>query len=203
MKPGSFATRTATPPLAGFASSPEMVKRRARERKLAIWKCGLLSGQEPYSIAMALCEQFNLPRLELFHPGDRFFHHDSGARQDQTITVRNGSEPRTAGDFLTRYFKQQGLHWQLKPEILAMVRLQFLNLAEPWNNAYLRLTSFCCAMFSFTSTWKPGRRFWVDSDGCTTGRFSVPGLRGNNPDLDAGFEVVQAENYVCYRLKDR
>ena len=123
---------------------PRMMERRARERKLDIWSAACSSGQEPYSVAMAIREQFNLPGWSFSILGTDFCttileRARSGLYRQMEV---NRGLPVT---LLTRYFKQQGLHWQLKPEILSMVRLQFLNLAEAWSSI-LRRTSYFCAM---------------------------------------------------------
>ena len=188
--------------LTGFAL-PEMVKRRARERKLAIWSAACSSGQEPYSIAMALREQFNLPGWSFSILGTDFSttileRAKTGLYRQMEV---NRGLPVT---LLTRYFKQQGLHWQLKPEILAMVRLQFLNLAEPWNDAVppadiVLLRNVLIYFDVETRKAILGRlRRVLRRDG-----FLFLGCAETTLNLDAGFEVVQAGKYVCYQLKDR
>jgi chemotaxis protein methyltransferase CheR len=105
---------------------------------------------------------------------------------------------------LTRYFKQLGLHWQLKPEILAMVRLQFLNLAESWNETVppadiVMLRNVLIYFDVETRKAILGRiRRVLRRDG-----FLFLGCAETTLNLDVGFEVVQAGKYVCYQLKDR
>jgi len=113
---------------------PEVIKRRAPERKLSIWSAACSSGQEPYSIAIAIREQFNLPGWTYSIVGTDFCSTIlERARKGlyRQLEVNRGLPAK----LLTRYFTQQGLHWQLKPEILAMVTLQFMNLSEPWSAA--------------------------------------------------------------------
>ncbi len=188
--------------LTGFVL-PEMVKRRARERKLAIWSAACSSGQEPYSIAMALCEQFHLPGWSLSILGTDFSttileRARTGLYRQMEV---NRGLPVT---LLTRYFKQQGLHWQLKPEILAMVQLRFLNLAESWNETVppadiVMLRNVLIYFDVETRKAILGRiRRVLRRDG-----FLFLGCAETTLNLDVGFEVVQAGKYVCYQLKDR
>src|SRR6202012_3185504 len=110
---------------------PELMKRRSQERKVSIWSAACSSGQEPYSIAMALREQFLLPGWTFPIVATDFCTTIlERARQGvyRQMEVNRGLPAR----LLTRYFTQQGLHWQLKQEILSMVTLQCLNIAEPW-----------------------------------------------------------------------
>ena len=73
---------------------------------------------------MAIREQFNLPGWSFSILGTDFsttILERATAGLYRQMEVNRGL-PVT---LLTRYFKQQGLHWQLKPEILAMVHCSF------------------------------------------------------------------------------
>ncbi len=182
---------------------PEMMKRRAAERKLAIWSAASSSGQEPYSIAMALREEFNLPGWSFSILGTDFC--TAILERARTGLYRQMEVNRgLPAKLLTRYFKQQGLHWQLKPEILSMVRLQFLNLAEPWNGTippadiiFLRNVLIYFEVETRKAILARVRRV-LRPDG-----FLFLGCAETTLNLDAGFETVQAGNYICYKLKDR
>lgn len=181
---------------------PRMMERRARERKLDIWSAACSSGQEPYSVAMAIREQFNLPGWSFSILGTDFCttileRARTGLYRQMEV---NRGLPVT---LLTRYFKQQGLHWQLKPEILSMVRLQFLNLAEAWSSIPPADIVFLRNVLIY---------FDVETRKAILGRLRrvlrpdgilFLGCAETTLNLDASFEVVQAGKYVCYQLKDR
>jgi chemotaxis protein methyltransferase CheR len=182
---------------------PQMMKRRARERNLSIWSAACSSGQEPYSIAMAICEQFQLPGWSFSILGTDFcttILERARLGLYRQMEVNRGLPVR----LLTRYFQQQGLHWQLKPEILAMVRLQLLNLAEPWGSVvpaadivFLRNVLIYFDIETRKAILTRLRRV-LRPDG-----FLFLGCAETTLNLDPGFAAVQSGNYVCYQLKDR
>lgn len=182
---------------------PEMMKRRAAERKLAIWSAACSSGQEPYSIAIAISEQFSVPGWTFSILGTDFCSTIlERARKGlyRQLEVNRGLPAK----LLTRYFAQQGLHWQLKPDILAMVTLQFMNLNEPWSAAippadiiFLRNVLIYFDVQTRKEILARVRRI-LRPDG-----FLFLGCAETTLNLDAEFQIVQAKNYVCYKLKDR
>jgi len=179
------------------------MKRRAAERKLAIWSAACSSGQEPYSIAIAISEQFSVPGWTFSILGTDFCSTIlERARKGlyRQLEVNRGLPAK----LLTRYFTQQGLHWQLKPEILAMVTLQFMNLSEPWSAAippadiiFLRNVLIYFDVQTRKEILARVRRI-LRPDG-----FLFLGCAETTLNLDAEFQIVQAKNYVCYKLKDR
>lgn len=182
---------------------PEMMKRRVQERKLAVWSAASSSGQEAYSIAMGLREQFSLPGWSFSILGTDFcttILERARSGLYRQMEVNRGLPTK----LLTRYFKQQGLHWQLKAEILSMVKFQFLNLAEPWNDAippldiiFLRNVLIYFDVETRKAILARVRRV-LRPDG-----FLFLGCAETTLNLDAGFQTVQAGNYICYKLKDR
>jgi chemotaxis protein methyltransferase CheR len=111
----------------GESMMPALLKARAATRRIRIWCAAASTGQEPYSIAMALNEM----RL------------DPSWRIDILATDLCGSvlEKAKAGVYtqfevqrglpiqlLLKYFTQIGDAWQIAPEIRAMVQMRPLNL---------------------------------------------------------------------------
>ncbi|MGC2112068.1 MAG: protein-glutamate O-methyltransferase CheR [Candidatus Korobacteraceae bacterium] len=182
---------------------PEIMKRRAVERRIDIWSAACSSGQEPYSIAMAIREEFNLPGWKFSILGTDFCttileRAKSGLYRQ--MEVNRGLPTK----LLTRYFTQHKLHWQLKPEILSMVKLQLLNLAEPWKDAVpsvdivlLRNVLIYFDMQTRKEILGQVRRI-LRPDG-----FMFLGCAETTLNVDPGFQLVQAKDYVCYKLKDR
>jgi chemotaxis protein methyltransferase CheR len=182
---------------------PQMMKLRAAERKLTIWSAASSSGQESYSIAMALREQFNLPGWNFaIHATDYSNAILERARSGlyRQMEVNRGLPVK----LLTRYFEQHGLQWQLKPEIRSLVRFQFLNLSEAWNDVvppsdivFLRNVLIYFDVDTRKAILARVRRV-LRPDG-----FLFLGCAETTLNLDANFKVVQLGNYVCYQLKDR
>lgn len=188
--------------LTGFVL-PQMMKLRASQRQLSIWSAACSSGQEPYSIAMAIVEQFHLPGWSFAILGTDFCStilERARSGLYRQMEVNRGLPTK----LLTRYFRQQGLHWQLKPEILAMVKLEFLNLSEPWGDTvppvdivFLRNVLIYFDVETRKAILARVRRV-LRRDG-----YLVLGCAETTLNLDDNFRVVQAGNYVCYQLKDR
>jgi chemotaxis protein methyltransferase CheR len=107
---------------------PALLAARAVQRRIRIWCAACSTGQEPYSLAMALKEM-----------GSRI----DGWRIEIVATDLSNEvlEKAKAGiyshfevqrglpiQFLLRYFTQVGDTWQISPELRAMVQLRQLNL---------------------------------------------------------------------------
>lgn len=110
--------------------------QRVREEghaELRIWSAACSSGQEPYSLAMLLKDDF---AAEMARTPVRILATDlSGqilrrAREGRysQLEVKRGLPPAMA----ERHFTREGADWRLRPEIRAMVEFRELNLAEPW-----------------------------------------------------------------------
>jgi chemotaxis protein methyltransferase CheR len=111
---------------------PKLIERRRGERQLNIWCAASSSGQEPYSIAMLLKEHFpeltswrvNLTATDISH---EMLLRSRAGRYSQ-IEVNRGLPT----SLLLKYFRQEGVHWQLDDQIREMVSFSQLNLAMPW-----------------------------------------------------------------------
>lgn len=122
---------------------PELLRARDSRRSLRIWSAACSTGQEPYSIAMALKEYG--PAL-------------SGWRIEIVATdlAQSVLEKSKAGIFsqfevqrglpiqlLVKHFQQIGDMWQLNPDIRAMVQFRQLNLLEPFEHLGTFDVVFC------------------------------------------------------------
>ncbi len=182
---------------------PELMKRRAVRREISIWSAACSSGQEPYSIAMAVRENFDLAawRFPILATdfSSTILERARGGMYRQ-MEVNRG----LAAKLLTRYFVQHGLHWQVKPEVAGMVTFRFLNLAEPWGQlvpacdvVFLRNVLIYFDIETRKLILARIRRV-LAPDG-----FLFLGCAETTLNLDSEFERVQTGNYVCYKIKDR
>ena len=180
---------------------PEMIKRRTAERKLAIWSAACSTGQEAFSVAMAIRENFNLNSWKLSLFGTDYCNAVlERARQGlyRQMEVNRGLPAK----LLTKFFLQQGLCWQLKSDVLGMVRFDSLNLAEAWDKCvppadiiflrnvliYFDVETRKQILARIRSVLRP--------DG-----YLILGCAETTLNLDSAFVSVQAGNYVCYELR--
>jgi chemotaxis protein methyltransferase CheR len=111
---------------------PDLVQRRAGERRLNIWCAACSSGQEPYSLALLLREHF--PQLSAWAnsilASDLSAAMLARAREGHfnQIEVNRG----LPAALVVKYFDQHGIHWHLRQPIRSMVHFQEINLAGPW-----------------------------------------------------------------------
>jgi chemotaxis protein methyltransferase CheR len=111
---------------------PPLLARRAERRRLDVWSAGCSTGQEPYSIAMLLCEHF--PELADWHVS--ILATDlSAVALDQASTGRFAQLEVNRGlpaQLLLKYFAKEGPDWVARPDLRARVAFRRLNLIEPW-----------------------------------------------------------------------
>jgi chemotaxis protein methyltransferase CheR len=182
---------------------PELMKRRAPLREIRFWSAACSSGQEPYSIAIAVRENFDLVKWK-FHILATDFSNTVLERARTGVYRQMEVNRGLPARLLTRYFVQQGLHWQLKPDVADMVDFRFLNLAEPWgivvprsDVVFLRNVLIYFDVETRKTILTRIRRV-LAPDG-----FLFLGCAETTLNLDSEFERVQAGNYVCYKIKER
>lgn len=113
---------------------PALQAARRHSRTLRIWCAAAASGQEPYSLAMALSESdggFTGWRIEVIAT-DISNSVLEKAREGlySHFEVQRGLPIR----FLIKYFSQDGEMWRIAPEIRAMVKYRQLNLLSDFSN---------------------------------------------------------------------
>jgi chemotaxis protein methyltransferase CheR len=111
---------------------PELIAKRGSTRRLNIWSAASSSGQEAYSLAMMIEEEF--PELRTWTVkilgtdiSSAILNRARSGRYSQ-MEVNRGL-PAT---MLTRYFQREGLEWVVKESIRDRVEFEGLNLAKPW-----------------------------------------------------------------------
>ena len=111
---------------------PEIIRARAASKTLKVW-CGACStGQEPYTLAMLIRENF--PPLADWNlritATDLASHVLTKAKQG----LYNQAEVNRGlpAALLVKYFQRQGLHWQIKDELRQMIHFSEMNLIGTW-----------------------------------------------------------------------
>lgn len=111
---------------------PELIARRQATRQLRIWFAASSSGQEPYSMALLLREYF--PELDQWQIqlqatdfSQEMLERSRAGRYSQ-IEVNRGLPTH----LLLKWFRQEGVSWELDDRIRSLVSFTPLNLAHPW-----------------------------------------------------------------------
>ncbi len=111
---------------------PELIAAATMTRRITIWCAACSTGQEPYSIAMLIRENF--PQLASWQVeiiatdiSPRVLSQADEGRYNEVEIHRGLPQP-----YLEKYFTGVGGAWVVKPEIRQMVKFQPLNLIQPW-----------------------------------------------------------------------
>ena len=111
--------------------TPALLESRSTEKRLQIWSAGCSTGQEPYSIAMTLKENFpeladwTVSILATDICGTAIEQAREGSYSQLEV---NRGLPR---EMLDKYFKKSGVRWNLNKDLREMVEFRKLNLIEP------------------------------------------------------------------------
>lgn len=111
---------------------PEILARKAADKKLNVWCAACSSGQEPYSIAMLLADHF--PQLAdwkmTFIASD--ISEEMLARCRAGVFSKLEVNRGLPAPMLVKYFQQDGGDWTLKDAIRKRIDFRCINLIGPW-----------------------------------------------------------------------
>jgi chemotaxis protein methyltransferase CheR len=181
---------------------PELLIKRARERRITIWSAGCSSGQEPYSMAMMLTNAMSM------HPGwttqiiatdlsEEMLTKAKRARYGQ-LEVNRG----LPAQMLVSNFERIGMEWEVKEPIRHMVDFRPLNLARPFDNAVpsADVVFLRNVLIYFDSETKKQVLKRVRSVLKPDGYLFLGGAE-TTLNVDEAFEPVQFDRATCYRLR--
>ena len=110
---------------------PEMQSRKRTGEPVTIWSAAASSGQEASSIAMTARELWMdaeaKVRIIATDVSQPVLERARLGRYSQ-LEINRG----LPAVLLARYFRRDGLEWEVLPEIRRMIDYRWLNLAEPW-----------------------------------------------------------------------
>lgn len=111
---------------------PELLAARAAERTLRFWSTACSSGQEAYSLAMLLAEDF--PELGEWDVSilATDISRDMVERTGHAVYGQLEMNRGLPAPLLLKYFQRSGTRWHLTPALRRLVQARELNLAAPW-----------------------------------------------------------------------
>ncbi len=111
---------------------PDVVGRRGPSRPVRIWSAACSSGQEPYSIALALTESLGPLRGRVLITASDF----SGSMVDKASQGRFTQLEMNRGmpaRLLVKYFQRDGAYWRVNDDIRSLVSFEQRNLVRPFD----------------------------------------------------------------------
>ncbi|MBI1853915.1 MAG: protein-glutamate O-methyltransferase CheR [Planctomycetes bacterium] len=111
---------------------PDLIQRRSVDRQINLWCAASSSGQEPYSIAMILRENFPILSTWVVR------HIASDLNMDVLSKAKDGVFSQLEvnrglpAPLLVKYFKKRGVDWQISDDIRRMIHFSHVNLAADW-----------------------------------------------------------------------
>jgi chemotaxis protein methyltransferase CheR len=105
---------------------PRLMKAKTPGRKLSIWSAASSTGQEAYSTAMMLLEMGIRPDEVEILGTDLSEQVLDRARKGRFLQIEvNRGLP---SNFLLKYFRQDGLEWQIDESVRKMVKFRYMDL---------------------------------------------------------------------------
>ncbi|MDQ8184787.1 protein-glutamate O-methyltransferase CheR [Pelagicoccus sp. SDUM812002] len=113
---------------------PEIMVRRAKERRIDIWSGASSTGQEAYSVAMLLREKF--PELASWKVTIIGTDLSSKAVEKARRGIYSQIEVNRGlpMPLLVKYFEKVDAGWQIRPDLRKMVDFRQMNLIEQWSH---------------------------------------------------------------------
>jgi chemotaxis protein methyltransferase CheR len=110
---------------------PRLIETRSAKKRLRIWSAAGSTGQEAYSVAMALCERFpalegwdvKIVAMDISRPVTDY----ARCGRFRRMEVNRGLPAR----MLVKYFERDGEEWEIAPRLRAMCEFQCVNLCGP------------------------------------------------------------------------
>ena len=180
---------------------PDLFQRRAGERRLQIW-CGASStGQEPYTIAMILRENF------MGNADWKFGLVATDLSTDVLARAREGRYSQLEvnrglpAPMLVKYFQRVGTEWQLKEEVRRLVEFRPLNLIDSaWGIAPADIVFLRNVLIYFDVPTKKSILQKIRQVLRPDGYLFLGGAE-TTMNLDDSFERISFERAGCYRLR--
>jgi chemotaxis protein methyltransferase CheR len=179
---------------------PELCKLRRSSHRLTFWSAACSTGQEPYSIAMALLDHpliaadWQVDVLATDINGD-VLERARRARYSQLEVNRGLPAP-----LLVRHFERAETDWRVVAGVRKMVRFAPLNLAEPFEVHQMDVVFLRNVLIYFDPATKSEVlrrvRAVLRPDG-----FLFLGGAETTLGLDDGFERVAVGSTIAYRPK--
>lgn len=180
----------------------DLIERRKRDRRLKIWSAAASTGQEAYSIAMLIRENFpELLAWDLSILGtdisDRVLERAREGRFTQ-FEVNRGLPAK----LLAKYFDGCNGDWQLLPAVTRMVRFEKLNLAEAVHPSPVDIVLLRNVLIYFGVDTKKDILRRVARVMAPDGYLFL-GCAETTLNLSEEFEKIECGRMFCYRLRDR
>lgn len=178
---------------------PDLMAKRAGERTINIWSNACSSGQEVYTIAMLIKDNFPelggwKVRLMASDLSTQILDKAREGVFNQTEVNRGLPLP-----MLLKYFQKNGLTWQIKDEVRKMVEFRQVNLVEsfpqlpPMDIVFLRNVLIYFSPETKREILCKVRKV-LRPDG-----FLFLGGAETTMNLDVSYERVQVSKAVCYK----
>ncbi len=180
---------------------PELLAERPPGATLRMWSAACSSGQEPYSIAMALEDLVVARRLQILGTDlNRQMVERTRAGRYSQLEVNRG----LPAPMLVRHFARHGAEWEVSATLRSVVTAAQHNLLDAATARRARSTWSSCATSSSTSTWRPSVRCCARCDrAMRPGGWLLLGAAETTIGIDDAWERVSLDRGSVYRLPAR
>jgi chemotaxis protein methyltransferase CheR len=111
---------------------PDLIGRRAERRRLKVWSAACSSGQEPFSLALMIMEDFP----ELAEWDLSILASDLSTEMVERARAGRYSQAEVnrglPAALLIKYFRREGLVWTIQESVRRSVEFQAINLVGQW-----------------------------------------------------------------------
>ncbi len=111
---------------------PDLVEKRKATKELNIWSGASSSGQEPYTFAMILRDNFPELRTWKINYISSDISHEMLERCKKGVYSQLEINRGLPATLMVKYFERHGTEWQAKEELRNMIDFRYLNLCERW-----------------------------------------------------------------------
>jgi len=183
---------------------PELSKGRDRSRQLRIWSAASSSGQEPYSISVAVHE-YTTANPGSLAGGAQIIATDispsmleeAGRGSYDSVAVSRGMSPERK----QRFFTKNDDRWEIKPEIRSRVTFKELNLMQGYGILGKFDVIFCRNVLIYFSTELKRDILSRMAKALNPQGYLFLGASESIASYCDAFEMVRCQPGVVYRLK--